>query len=195
MRKEKVILKAYLKSKEKKQNIEYAYNSVMRRSRIKFAIIVAIAALLLAGFTIYITHYIGNMRVNEYDTYSMAFAMDMENAPKTLENRYMLKYDLSEWNREIMDDDQYDYWEKYRLGDKYIGFAYHTKFSYKNIRYNTENSTVDVITINGRDYIFYVSPTELNCLTWDNGDCIMELFYKGISHEEAKEIVSSITAQ
>ena len=102
MRKEKVILKAYLKSKEKKQNIEYAYNSVMRRSRIKFAIIVAIAALLLAGFTIYITHYIGNMRVDEYDTYSFAFTVDVENSSPILESKYEITFDLSDWDKTII---------------------------------------------------------------------------------------------
>ena len=195
MRKEKEILKAYLKSQEKRESIDLAYNSIKRGNRIKFAVIVVIAALFLAGFTIYITHYFGNLQINEYDTHSFAFALDSNNAPETLERRYLLNYDLSEWNKEIMDNDQYDYWETYKLEDKYIGFAYHTKSSYKNIRYNTENSTVDVITIEGRDYIFYVSPTGLNCLTWDNEDCIMELFYKGISNEEAEEIISSIIVQ
>lgn len=192
MSKEKMILKAYIKSKEEHESIDNAYHRISLVGRIKFAVIVIIAALLFAGFSLYITHYIGNMRIDEYDTHSFAFATDIENAPDTLENRYEITYDLSDFEKEMMYDDQYDYWEIYKSGDKYIGFAYHTKSSYQNIRYNTENSKINNITIEGRDYLFYVSPTGVNCLTWDNGDCIMEFFYKDISIENALQIISSI---
>lgn len=192
MRKEKAILKAYLKSKEKQQNIEYAYNSVMRGRRIKFVIIAVIAALLLAGFTMYITHYIGNLQINEYDTHSFVFPVNVENSPTVLENRYEITYDMSDWDKTVVEDINTLYYETYRRKDKGINFIYRVKSYYQGVRINTEGSDIQTKNIGGNTATFFISPTGVECLIWDNGDCIMEFFYSGITYDQALEIISSI---
>lgn len=192
IRKEKAILKAYLKSKEKQESIDCAYNNIKCGNRIKFAVIVVIAALLLTGFTIYITHYIGNLQINEYDTHSFAFALDSDNAPKTLENRYEITYDLSDWKKTIVEDIDILYFETYRNNDKGINFSYSVKSSYQGVRFNTEGSTIETKALGDKTATFYISPTGTECLIWDNEDCVMEFFYNGISYEQAVEIISTI---
>ena len=114
MRKEKGILKAYLKSQEKQESIDLAYNNIKRGNRIRFAVIVVIAALLLAGFTMYITHYIGNLQINEYNTHSFVFPVDVDNSPTILESRYEITYDLSDWEKTVVEDTDILYFETYR---------------------------------------------------------------------------------
>lgn len=194
MRKEKEILKAYLKSKEKQESIDLVYNNIKRGNRIKFAVAVVIAALFLAGFTIYITHYFGNLQINEYDTHSFAFALDSDNAPKTLENRYEITYDLNDWEREIMNNDQYDYWEIYKNDDSYISFSYCVKSSYKGIRYNSEESDIETIIIGDKNVIHFISPKGINCLIWEGDDYIFQFNFT-IDYNEAVNILNSISKQ
>lgn len=194
MRKEKGILKAYLKSKEKRESVDCAYNIIKRGNRIKFAFIVVIAALLLAGFTIYITHYIGQLQINEYDTHSFAFALDSDNSPKKLENRYEITYDLNDWEREIMNNDQYDYWEIYKYDDNYISFSYCVKSSYQGIRYNSEESDIETIIIGDKNVIHFISPKGINCLIWESDDYIFQFNFT-IDYNEAVNIINSIAKQ
>ena len=192
MRKEKEILKAYLKSQEKRESIDLAYNSIKRGNRIKFAVAVVIAALLLAGFTIYITHIIGNLQINDYYTHSFAFSVDVDNSPQILESRYEITYDLSGWDKTVVEDIDTLYYETYRKKDKGINFIYRVKSYYQGVRINTEGSDIQTKNIGENTATFYISPTGVECLIWDNGDCIMEFFYSGITYDQALEIVSSI---
>ena len=193
MRKEKEILKAYLKSQEKRESIDLAYNSIKRGNRIKFAVIVVIAALFLAGFTIYITHYIGNMRIKEYDTHSLAYVLNADNTPKILEHRYEITYDLGDWEKGIIEDDQYGFFITYRNDEKDgINFSYRSKSTYQGIRYNTEGSQIEKIVINNRTYIHYITPKGINCFIWETEDIIFEFSHIGLDDETAAEIISSI---
>lgn len=191
MRKEKGILKAYLKSKEKQESIDYAYNNIRRGNRIKFAVAVVIAALFLAGFTIYITHIIGNLQINEYDTHSLAFAKNIDNSPQILEKRYEIKYDLSDWNKDIMTDNEHLYWELYKLDDNYFSFSYCVKSSYQGMRYNTEESQIDSVTINNYQAAYFTTRKGVHCLTYDNGDYIFEFDFT-IEYDKAIKIINSI---
>lgn len=193
MSKEKMILKAYIKSKEEHESIDNAYHRISLVGRIKFAVIVIIAALLFAGFSLYITHYIGNMRIDEYDTHSFAFATDSENAPDILENRYEITYDLSDWDKEVLDDDQYGYFVTYRKEDAGINFLYSVKSGYQGVRYNTEGSNIERVMINGYPMIYYTTRKGVHCLTWDNGDYIFDFDFT-IEYEKAIEIIESIEA-
>lgn len=192
MRKEREILKAYLKSKEKQESIDCAYNNIRRGNRIKFAVIVVIAALLLTGFTVYITRYIGNLQINEYDTHSFVYPVDVENSPTILESKYEITYDLSDWDKTVVEDINTLYFETYRRKDKGINFIYRVKSYYQGVRINTEGSDIRTKNIGDNTATFFISPTGVECLLWDNGDCIMEFSYKGITYNQAMEIISTI---
>ena len=164
------------------------------RIKLKYVWIAIILAcvLVLAGFTIYITHYIGNMQINEYDTHSFAFSVDVDNSPQILESRYEITYDLSDWKKTVVEDIDILYFETYRNNDKGINFSYSVKSSYQGVRFNTEGSTIETKSLEDKTATFYISPTGVECLIWDNGDCIMEFFYTGITYDQALEIISTI---
>lgn len=195
IRKEKEIIKAYIKSKEKHESVERMYHRISLGKRIRFVFVVIIAAFILGGFTIYITHYIGNMRIDEYDTHSFAFELDGDNAPEMLESKYEITYDLSDWDKETLEDDQYGYFVTYRKKDVGINFSYRVKTSYKGVRYNTEGSQIETKTIGGKTVIYYITSKGVNCLIWESEKLVFEFSYRGLNYEKAVEIISSITKQ
>lgn len=191
-KKENMIRKAYLASKQKHNNVDQEYRRISLRNKIKIALIIATAILCLAGFTIYVTHYIGNMKVNEYDKYSLAYAVDTANTYDIIKDEYSITYDLSEWEKEILSDDNTSYWEIYRSKEKYFSFEYAVKSTYSNVRINSENSEIENRNIGGYEAIYYSLHDGTNCLIWDNGDYIFEVDYSGITYEQALVVIESI---
>lgn len=189
--KEKVIIKAYIKSLEKQENIKQVYRNISIRMKIKVAIILVIAAVLLTGFTIYITHCFGNLKIKEYNNHSYAFAMHIENVPETIESRYEIAYDMSDWNKEIIDNDQFSYLIKYRKNNEGVNFSYIVKSMYQGVRYNTEGTRIENLIIEDKTVVYYISHNEVNCFTWENEDYVFEFDFT-TDYETAVEIVKSI---
>ena len=194
-RKKKAILTAYHKSLEHPIQFVEKYQKVRFLQKIKFAILVAVTALLMTGAAVYITHYVGGLMAKQYDDHSDGFALDWENAPRTLEKTYRINYDMSDYGMEILMDDEYGYWESYHNSENptlYINFLYSTKEGFQNARLNTEGSEIEKINISGNDGIYYITPDGGKCLIWDNGEYIFE-FYFNIEYEMGFEIAKSIS--
>lgn len=194
MRKEKRMLKSYIKAKEEKCSIDQAYHKLSLGSAIKYVAIMIVLILLLTGFTIYITHYIGNMQLNEYGTHSFAFSTDNGSYPETIETQYVITYNLSDWEKQILNDNSVLYSEIYIKQNMYVDFEYFVKEVYPDMRFNTENSVIESHKIGEKDAIYFVSPDGTNCLLWDNGDYIFQFAFVGITMEEATAIIDSIEA-
>ncbi len=194
-RKKKAIITAYHKSLEHPIQFVEKYQKVRFLQKIKFAILVAVTALLMTGAAVYITHYVGGLMAKQYDDHSDGFALDWENAPRTLEKTYRINYDMSDYGMEILMDDEYGYWESYHNSENptlYINFLYSTKEGFQNARLNTEGSEIEKINISGNDGIYYITPDGGKCLIWDNGEYIFE-FYFNIEYEMGFEIAKSIS--
>lgn len=128
--KRKAIITAYRKTSEQPVGFNEKYRKVRFGQKIRFAVLVAVTALLMTGAGIYITHYVGSLMAKQYDDHSDGFALDWENAPRMLEKTYRINYDLSDFDMEIVCDDEYQYWETYHKQESsysYINFSYCTK--------------------------------------------------------------------
>ena len=192
---ERSIINAYFKVKESRAELESTVIKLTAAGKIRCAAYIIITALFLAGFTVFIAHYISNLRVNEYSRYSLAAVIDTENAPQRLEDKYRITYDLEGWDKELMSDDEYEFWEKYRKDGSSVSFRYVIKSMYENVRYNTEGSRVEERQIGDKTAVYYISPSGVHCLCWDNGDYIFNFLFKGIEYDEALKVIESIKKQ
>ena len=194
-RKRKAMITAYRKTSERPVGFDEKYRKVRLGQRIKLAVLVAVTALFITGAGMYITHYVGGLMAKQYDDHSDGFALDWENAPRTLEKSYRINCDLSDYDMEIVCDDEYQYWEYYSKQEpsyQYINFSCDVKEGFQNARLNTEGSEIERISINGYDGIYYVTHDGGNCLIWDNGEYILQLFFN-IEYETGFEIAESIS--
>ena len=190
-RRKRAIIKAYQRSLEKPVDFVKEYNNISLRQRVRLAVLIATAALAATGAGVYVTHIIGGIMANQQSTHSDAFAMDWESAPKKLEKSYRITYDLSEYDKEVLNDSIIQYWENYSKGDNYIDFAYYPKSMYQNIRLNTEGSDLEEKIINGYQALYYKTSDGGKCLVWDNGEYIFQMFFN-IDYETAEKIIESV---
>ncbi|MBE6845914.1 MAG: DUF4367 domain-containing protein [Ruminococcus sp.] len=193
-RKRKAIITAYRKTSEQPLGFDKKYRKVRFGQKIRFAVFVAVTALLMTGAAAYITHYVGGLMAKQYDDHSDGFALDWENAPRTLEKTYRINYDLSDFDMEIVCDDEYQYWEYYSKQEpsyQYINFSYGVKEGFQNARLNTEDSKVENIQLNGYEILYYEQPNGSKSFIWDNGEYILE-FHTNSDYDFAVKIISTI---
>jgi len=193
-RKRKAMITAYRKTSERPVGFDEKYRKVRFGQKIRFAVFVAVTALLMTGAAAYITHYVGGLMAKQYDDHSDGFALDWENAPRTLEKTYRINYDLSDFDMEIVCDDEYQYWEYYSKQEpsyQYINFSYGVKEGFQNARLNTEDSKVENIQLNGYEILYYEQPNGSKSFIWDNGEYILE-FHTNSDYDFAVKIISTI---
>lgn len=193
-RKRKAMITAYRKTSERPVEFDERYRKIRFGQRIKLAVLAVVTALLMTGAVICVTHYIGNFIVKQYDDHSDGFVLDWENAPRTLEKAYRINYDLSDFDMEVVCDDEYQYWEYYCKNEpsyQYINFSYGTKEGFQNVRLNTEDSKVENIQLNGYETLYYEQPNGSKSFIWDNGEYILE-FHTNLGYDFAVKIISTI---
>lgn len=193
-RKRKAMIMAYRKTSERTIEFDEKYRRIRFGQRMKLAVLVAVTALLMTGAGIYVTHYVGGLMAKQYDDHSDGFALDWENASRTLEKAYRINYDLSDFDMEIVCDDEYQYWEYYSKQEpsyQYINFSYGVKEGFQNARLNTEDSKVENIQLNGYEILYYEQPNGSKSFIWDNGEYILE-FHTNSDYNFAVEIISTI---
>lgn len=190
-RKEKAILKAYLKSKEQKTDFNRTFAKVSLANKIRFAIIMILAAILLTGCLTAVVYYIGGFQLYQYDTHTSAFALDDGTAPKEINKRYRITCDMSGYNYELKCDYSNIYWEVYKNDTGKISYIFSTKEAFENARLNTENSKIEEITINGNKAIYYVTQGGVECAVWVYDDYVFELNFT-IPYDDAIIIAESI---
>ena len=190
-RRKRAIIKAYQQSLNRPQEFESRYRKISFRQRLCLAILVAVTAALLTGAGVVVTYYIGGIRAEQQSTHTDAFAMDWENAPLTLEKTFRITYDLNEYRKEVVCDDEFEYWEDYTNGNYYIDFIYTTKEMFQNSRLNTEDTVIEARKIGDYDALYFIRSSGTQCLVWDNGDYIFELQFN-IDFENALNIALSI---
>jgi hypothetical protein len=190
-RKEKAILKAYLKSKEKKTDFNRTFAKISLANKIRFAVIMILAALLLAGCAAYIVIYVKGIKLVQYDTHSSAFSNIDETIDFEKGARFVITYDLSDYTKEVVCDDEIEYWVLYRKGDECVNFRYMPAEYYGNTRYNTENSSVEIINIDDIEAIYYTTSKGVHCLIWSAGGYVFDFDFT-CSLDQAIQIIETI---
>ena len=188
--KKKALIKAYEQRREKGTDIQTTFRRLRLRQQIRIAVLIGLSVLLLTGAGVYITHHFGGLTAKQYDTHTMMYVEDPD-APEMLLEHFRIAYDLSGFSKEIMCDDDREYWEIWEDNDRYISFSYETKHGI-GMRMNTEGSSVTYIDINGYEAFYYIAHDTVHCLTWDNGDYLFSFDFAGIDYEMGIEIAKSI---
>ena len=188
--KKRALLKAYERSGDSADTFERSYNKVRLNQQIAIAVLAALTALIMTGAAVYFVRMITGLRANEYTDHSDIFALDSD-APEIIETKYRITYDLSGWEETVLNDDELTYWVKYENGDGRFEYKYFPKFLFQNVRLNTEQYGMEIITINGKEAIYFKSQPNIGCIVWDNGDYIFQFEFT-VSLSKAEDIIASI---
>lgn len=192
-RKKKSLIKAYEQKKARDSDIPTELHRIRARQAIRIAILVVLSLMLLTGAGMYVTHYIGGLQANQQSTHSDVFALDWENAPRTLENDYRIAYDLSDWNCEVLSDNILKYWENYTNGDKFLNYLCFTKEAFQNMQLNTEDAVIEKREISGYEALFFTNEEGSRCYIWNNDNYVFEII-TNIDDDTAIKIAESIEA-
>lgn len=109
-----------------------------------------------------------------YEKFSVLQSVDSTNAPETIEDVYVITYDLSDY---VTDFEEYTgsvYNVIYRKDNIIINFYQNTKNEYDSI-WNTENSEIETIMINNYEAIYFNDNHNFKTIVWDNGEYIFSI--------------------
>lgn len=161
------------------------------RKAVQLVFIIMILAVLAAA-TYAIIHW-GSFKVEEYDIYSLLNVTDISDAPLTLEERYEIGADLSEYDYEVLIDNNYMvdiFYTNLHQQSKILEFSQRTKDSLENRRINTENAAQPPTTIEVNGciglYIHMLKGEQL--ILWDNGSYFIEVL--GSNEFSINELIS-----
>ena len=125
---------------------------------LKYVFLIIILLMMILGFTVY--RYYSGIYVREYDVFSMLSVEYDENSPKVLTERFYIDMDMSEYEMEIMCDNEVIYWVKYKVnGVAQFDIMQTTLAASSNVRLNTENAIVTPtnVVINNWSGMYYQS--------------------------------------
>ena len=148
------------------------------RKAVQLAFLILILAVLAAATYAFISW--NSFNVKEYDIFSLLNVTDISDAPVTLEERYEIKADLSEYDYEVLLDEnskiKISYTNLYNK-NKTFDFSQRTKKLLKNTRINTENSTQTptMIEVNGYTGLYIQASNGDHLILWDNGNYFIEV--------------------
>lgn len=115
---------------------------------ILMAIILA-AVLTVCGFGIY--KFFEGFRITDYDIYSLLYITgDVTQGPDTIEKKFYIDMDMSEYEMEVLNDIFFDYFLVYSKDDVSLSVVQTTYDGIGTVRLNTENCLVEPtpVTIN-----------------------------------------------
>lgn len=154
-------------------------------------ILIIIILMAIVGFTVY--KYYSGIFVREYDIFSMLSVKCDENSPKVLTERFYIDMDLSEYEREILDDDETVSWIQYKIDGKIIFDVMQTTMEISsNVRLNTENAIImpTNVAVNDWNGMYYQAYDESYIYFFNCGDYIMS--YGGnLDKNEMEKIVKA----
>lgn len=161
------------------------------RKAVQLAFIILILAVMAAAAYAIINW--GSFKVEEYNIYSLLNVTDISDAHLTLEERYEIGADLSEYNYEVLAVEDniviISYTNLYQ-NNKTIEFTQRTKDLLENKRINTENSAQmpTVIEVNGCIGLYIQTLKGEHLILWDNGSYFIEVI--GCKEFSINELIS-----
>lgn len=164
------------------------------RKSLKLALIVAITALVTgAAFASY--KLWDNYRIRDMRTYSFLDITNIDDAPPTIQKRYVINVSTDGYSENVLLNDEYNYWVEYtQENGAAFAFQQTVKSSYQNVLLNTEDpqEKPSEILINGYHGIYFETHDGEKCIIWDHGDYILEVSGYGIGKSELIEIAESV---
>lgn len=154
-------------------------------------ILIIIILMAIVGFTVY--RYYSGIFVREYDIFSMLSVEYNENSPKVLTERFYIDMDLSEYEKEILDDDETVSWIQYKIDGKCIFDVMQTTMEIStNVRLNTENAIImpTNIAVNDWSGMYFQAYDESYVYYFNCGDYIMS-YVGNLDKNEMEKIVKA----
>lgn len=136
-------------------------------------LIVILLVQAVLGFTIY--RNLSGFVVREQNNFSLMFADFDQNTPEVLTEKYYLDMDLSDYEQEIIADDEITRWIVYKLNGVTQFIIDQTIISGADARINTENAMImpTNITVCDWDGIYYQSNDGCHNFFFNLGDYII----------------------
>ena len=129
-----------------------------KRIRLKYLLIAVIVAgiAILAGFGAF--KIIEGFRVTDYDIYSMLYVVDdLTHSPDTIEEKFYIDMDMSEYEVSVVCDDFTEYWLKYKNEEITLSISQVPVALFDGTSLNTENCYTEPqqILINGWNGLYF----------------------------------------
>lgn len=153
--------------------------------RLPIAVIVLIVVFLLMGAVA--TTYVlwNNFRLQDRGLYTLLHITDVDDCPKTLEERYRLTADLSGFTENVLSDDELMYFVEYENKEKDIKISFSQNIKSTTYTLNTENKEPPIeVTVNDCKGIYYETKYGAHVFIWDTGDYLIDLAVSGIGQDE-----------
>lgn len=153
--------------------------------RLPIAVIVVIATFLLMGAAA--TTYVlwNNFHLQERGLFTLLNITDVENCPKTLEERYRLTADLSGFTENVILDDELTYFVEYENKENGIKISFTQSIKKGSYALNTEDMAQPIeITVNEFNGIYYETKYGTHVFILDIGDYLIDLEGHGIGQSE-----------
>ena len=178
-------MKHLLKNYENRESAKTGYKRIPLKNRLLIAAVIILSVVIITGGTLYITMRWADFTVKEYDIFAMLSISNAESYPLSLEERYEFTYNVTGYEKEVIDDDG-------------IRFGYYTHLTlptnsrvsimdfYKTVRLKIANAITlpKEVIINGTTAIYYETYYGEKGVIWDIGDYIIELAATGFSEDE-----------
>lgn len=109
-----------------------------------------------------------------YEKFSVLQSVDGSNAPETIEDVYVITYDLSDYVIDYEKNNGEFLNVTYRNNDVIIDFYQYTKTNY-DLLWNTEETNLEKIIIGNYEAVYFEDNHNYNVITWDNGNYIISI--------------------
>lgn len=182
--------KQIIRKWEQEQNIYVYKRPVVRLKYILIAILIACIAA-LAGFGLF--DLFEGYRVTDYDIYSMLYIVDDLSAyPDTIEKKFYIDMDMSEYEVEVKNNFCHEYWVKFKNNDTSISIKQTTIEFVSPLRLDAKNLIIKPtqITINGWNGLYYQSGQGVYHYIFNTEKYIM-VYNGNIPKNEIENVVKS----
>lgn len=164
-----------------------------KRIRLKYLLIAVIVAgiAILAGFGVF--KIIEGFRVTDYDIYSMLYVVDdLTHSPDTIEEKFYIDMDMSEYDIEILNNVDFDYTKCYHKNDYNLTISQETLVLFSSTRLNTEDviKEPEFVSINGWNGVYFMTGSQVNCFVFNTGKYVIS-YVSNMPKTEIENIVKS----
>lgn len=109
-----------------------------------------------------------------YEKFSVLQSIDSSNAPETIEDVYVITYDLSDYVIDYGKNNGEFFNVTYRNNDIIIDYFQYTKTNYDSL-WNTEETNLEKIIIGNYEAVYFNDNHNFETIVWDNGEYIFSI--------------------
>lgn len=164
--------------------------------KLKIALIVAILAVLLTGAAYGVYTIWGKYLIKDYNLYSMLYISEPQNAPRILEEKYEINWDLNNYEKIVYLDIENQYFAEYHNNSNDIGISFEqsTYEVGEQTFINTENALVAPckITINGYEGMYFETYYGEKVIIWCTENYVFSVTGAKIGKNELISVAESV---